>query len=116
MAKTGATTISLSVSGDGIGQDTWSNTNTNVAAPGGGPFPVALTAGDNVLTPPTGSQYFTLIPSSTSTNAKKISNLASATNALKINPALPICIPVTAALDTICVNVAANETVLIMWT
>lgn len=79
MAKSATVTLSVAYSGDGIGSgNTYSTSQSNAAAPSGGPQLLALTSGNNTVTFPTGCAVGALVvPPSASTNAKWLVSSAS---------------------------------------
>jgi hypothetical protein len=115
MSKTSTTQISVSTIGDGVLSTDAPPATINIAAPSGGPVAVALALGDNTIAVPSGATGMVLIPSSSSTNAKRLKGLAGDTG-FALRPNEPASIPLPASTTTVLLNSAAAETVFVHWT
>lgn len=109
MSKSATLTISYGLSGDGIGAMPVAATVTNAASVT--PTRIALSAGDNTLTAPSGVTVngVLLLPPSTSTNAKTVKAASGDTNTGYWTNQ-PIVYPVTAG-NPVHINSTGSEAV-----
>ena len=116
MAKICTTSLSVTVTGDGVSESFTPATSpvVNTAAPAGGPVDVSLSSGDNTITVPTGTKGFLIVPPSASAVAKKLKGAGGDTG-FGLAPALPSAIMVPTGTATIIINAASAETVSIHW-
>jgi hypothetical protein len=116
MAKTNTTTISIGIQGDGFAgstNGTYSNSQSNGA--GLAPTSVVTSAGSVTVTIPATALGYTIVPPPGSAVTKTIKGVAGDTG-LNMAPALPMSVPLTAALQASFVITASGiETVLVFW-
>ena len=114
MSITSTTTLSINVAGAGIA-DTYTPASyplVNTTAPGAGPQPLVLAAGDNAVAVPAGAVGYHLQASTTSTNAKVVSSASGTVGVPFTNQ--PVFLPV-AGQASFHVNSVAAETLQIAW-
>lgn len=116
MAKTSSASIGVTVSGDG---ETCTyvppgSPMTNASAPNGGTVDVALAAGNNVITLPTGAIGVVISPPTSSTNAKIIKGVAGDTG-ITIRPNAPMMLTFGAAVTVFSIDSAGIETIALHW-
>ena len=113
MSKTAIVGVTLSVSGDGVSAFNWSGSATNSSVTGGFAQTVALTAGNNTITPPSWALRAILSPSSTSTNGKTLKGVAGDTGiALAVAEDTKIAL---ASAASFVVNSVGSETITVYW-
>jgi hypothetical protein len=116
MAKTSTTTVTMSVTGDGVSLSytPLGAPIVNAAAPAGGPVAIALAAGDNTITVPPGAVGFILVPPAASVVVKRLKGIAADTG-FTLAPATPSVIALPTAAASVLLNASATETVSIQW-
>jgi len=115
MAKTSSVTMSITVSGDGLGFTYVPPTApvVNPASPGS-EILTALAPGDNIITPPPNANYCLVVPAGTSTNPKKLKGVGGDTG-VAIHPSNPTLVALPSGGGTFIINATAGETVTLGW-
>lgn len=116
MAKTSRVSIGITVEGDGETGTYVPPTSpiTNATAPQGGPIAYALSAGNNVITIPTGAIGVIIVPAATNGNAKTLKGVAGDTGvALRTNA--PSVISFATGSTVFSINATGTETVDLHW-
>lgn len=116
MAKKSTVTLVVTVTGDGV-NTTYNPVGTpiiNLAAPAGGPLSVALSSGDNVLTPPAGAMGLLIVPPTNSVVVKKLKGVGGDTG-VTIAPAAPMLLSLPSGGGAVTLNAGAGETIVIEW-
>jgi hypothetical protein len=116
MAKKSTITLSTTTSGDGI-STTYVPPGApivNNTAPAGGPIQVALSAGDNTLTVPSGATSLLIVPDAASVIVKTLKGIGGDTG-FTIAPAAPTLLGLPAGATTVLLNASAGETVTVEW-
>lgn len=116
MAKESKVSIGVTITGDGE-TATYvprGSPATNAAAPNGGTVDFALAAGNNVITPPTGSTGVVIDPPTSSTNVKMLKGVAGDTG-IQIKANAPSYLAL-AGVTVFSIDSVAIETVALHWT
>lgn len=116
MAKTSSVTFTVSITGDG-GTLNYTPPGTplsNTSAPYGGPIPVALSSGNNTLTPPATAQGVMIIPPTGSAITKTLKGIAGDTGIL-LNNALPTVLSLPVGGGAFVINASNSETITVLW-
>lgn len=115
MSKSVITTLSITASGDGISAFTYSDGGfTNSSVTGGIMASQTLSAGANTMTPPSWALRCTIVPSSSSTNAKTLKGVAGDTG-------IPLAVAETtkialASAASFVINSTGTEVITVYWT
>ena len=117
MSKTSTVTATATVTGDGVTGLAYTPPQyplTNVTAPGGGPDPLTLAAGANVLPVRAGAIGYMLVPTPGSTNAKIVNDTGAGATGITFK-SNPVHGSIESGQANLYINAAASETIAVFW-